>query len=89
MAHCSQGSQSLLAEDKAFLCHLCDKAYKREVYLKNHLLKIHGIDNKVGEEDNDSVFAPTATSTAEDIQQVGERDQETNPKSKKKVMPSF
>ena len=92
MAHCSQSSQSLLAagpEEKAYMCHLCDKAYKREIYLKNHLLKIHGIDNKKGEDDNDSVFAPTATSTAEDIQQAGEGEQEVPPASKKKrIMPS-
>ena len=93
----SQSSQSLLAsgpDDKALIrCTICDKGYKREVYLKTHLLKVHGIvpDSQDMEEEDDSVFQPAATSTADDFQQV-QRDKEgegSSNKKKQSILPSY
>ena len=87
MAQTSQASQNLLKEspengtgEKPFVCTLCDKGYKREVYLKMHMRKIHGIENSVMEDLDrldETDFMPGATSTAEDfsVKQEGERDE--------------
>ena len=98
MALNPQSSQSLLAtapDDVALSCTICGKGYKREVYLRTHLLKVHGVvpDSQDMEDVNDSVFAPTATSTADDFQQAKDGEDEgtstSTSKKKQSILPSY